>query len=80
MSATLDLPPSVRELSSPSARLVYLALREADASLTTEDLVVETGVSLDSCRRVLNDLCDEGLIESRTDPTNRRRKVWQTTR
>jgi predicted ArsR family transcriptional regulator len=77
MSPTLDLPPAVRKHSSPSARLVYLALRESEVPLTTSELASETGVSTDRCRRVLQSLHDESAVESRIDPTNRRRKMWQ---
>jgi len=72
----LDLPDSVRDQPSPSARLIYVTLREADQPLTTDQVIAETGVSTTRCRRVLNTLLEDGHIESSRDCVDKRRKVW----
>jgi len=74
----LDLPTPVREHPSPSARLAWLALREADEPLAIDTLAAETGASGDRIRRVLGTLQDVGLVEQRDHPADSRRNVYTT--
>jgi len=72
----LGLPAAVREHSSPSARLAWLTLREADGPLSATALATETGASTDRIRRVLQALQEAGLVESRDHPQDGRRTLW----
>lgn len=71
----LRLPAAV-QARPPSARLIYLALRDGDGAMTTARLVEETGVSADRARRLLGDLVDAGLVTEERSPEDRRRKRW----
>lgn len=76
MAALLGLPAAVRDHSSPSARLAWLTLREADAPLSTTTLATETGTSADRIRRVLGTLQEVDLVEERDHPDDARRSLW----
>jgi DNA-binding transcriptional regulator GbsR (MarR family) len=79
MPATpLKLPASI-QARPPSARLVYLALRDSDGSLTASHLADETGVSVDRVRRLLGDLNDAGLVRADSHPGDNRQKLWTAT-
>jgi len=56
---------------SPSARLVYLALR-ADGWSTASELVERVGVSQQTVNKAANALANNGWAESRTRPTGSR--------
>jgi len=70
------LPADVRDLSSPSARLVYLTLRGATSALTIREITGRTGVSADRCRRVLGTLVDMSYVDRDEHPDDRRRRLY----
>ena len=77
-TSALDLPPSVRELP-PTARLVFVALREAEGPVGRSELLAQTAACEDSLHRALNNLDDRGLIEQAPHPADRRRQQYATT-
>lgn len=79
MSATsLELPAQI-QAQPPSARLVYLSLRDSDGAMTTDRITDETGVSADRVRRLLGDLSDAGFVSAEPYPDDGRRKHWTIT-
>jgi DNA-binding MarR family transcriptional regulator len=61
---------------SATARLVYVALREADCALSTSELEAHTGASNHRVRMVLKQLATCDLVEPSAHPTDGRRKLW----
>lgn len=73
MTATgVQIPPTARRECSPSARLVYVTLAQADAALTVGEIRDQTAVSTDRVRRSLRHLADVGLISTHTHPVDGR--------
>ena len=69
------LPRDIRE-ESPSARLIYSALQEADRSLTVNELVARTGAAPATTRRVLSGFRDREIVKSTPHPLDARAKMW----
>ncbi|MDS0284740.1 MarR family transcriptional regulator [Haloarcula onubensis] len=77
-TTSLQLPAPI-QARPPSARLVYIALRDNAGPLTTDRLVEETGVSVDRIRRLLGELAEAGLVAAEPSPDDGRRKCWTVT-
>lgn len=72
----LDLPQAVRDVDQASARLMWLALREADSSLSTEEIASSIGVSKSSVKYIASVLRQDGLIETKDHPVDGRRTLY----
>lgn len=77
-TSALDLPATVRELP-PTARLVFVALREAEGPVDRSELLAQTAACEDSLHRALNKLADRDLIKQSAHPADRRRQRYATT-
>lgn len=71
---TVDVEPV---LDLPKAHiLAYYALQEADRPLSKRELATEIHRSMRTVTRVVNDLQDEGLVDRRVHPEDRRAHVF----
>jgi DNA-binding transcriptional ArsR family regulator len=74
---SLGLPAAIRDEHTPSARLVYLALREAGVGVSYSELAAATGVDQVTIRRELLSLREAGHVEPAEHPTDGRRRLWR---